>query len=627
MTNVYLSSCLGFLRSRHVGRLSRLPLAAGILGLGLLTSASAQTSVRSFGAHCNGSDDSGAINAALQSLSNGSTLLLDCNLGVGPSYLKLQNKQGVTLDGSGGSLTSLSGNYDHVLLLVEACNNCTIRNLNINANNSGVEGIYVRYSNNTTLDHNTVSNIVEPGLSGIFAQANNGNHYTNNTVFNSTGPALNGPRGIWLGSADPSLLERNPTVNNNYVHDVAATGIVLQTVTSSASGNLVERAAGACIKIEATPGQGGQVTIQGNTLRNCLYHGVQINQADIPVYVRNNMITNNSGAGIYSTYQGFPNGDISGNTISGNSDANIHLYNAINVTIQNNQITGGGNGIVFEAQPWSTLGGVQVNSNTISGANADGIAVWGRGGSLNGLSVSNNSIMNNSRYGMAMDETNAGGITNVSLNNNCFANNGAGSLLDARASNHLSVATSSGCGQAGSGASGGSSGPSGQSSTSSSSSSTSSSSSSSGGGSFTPIRVNCGGGQYTDLSGLTWSSDTGSSGGSTYSTSASISNSSSPTLYQSHRWNRGSLDYSFQVPNGTYTVTLKFAEIYWRNPGARVFSVWINNQQVLGNFDVFAAGGANNAVDRSFQVQSSGQVAIHMTASADAPMVSGIEIK
>ena len=67
--------------------------------------------------------------------------------------------------------------------------------------------------------------------------------------------------------------------------------------------------------------------------------------------------------------------------------------------------------------------------------------------------------------------------------------------------------------------------------------------------------------------------------------------------------------------------------IYWRNPGARVFSVWINNQQVLGNFDVFAAGGANNAVDRSFQVSSSGTVTIHMTASADAPMISGIEIK
>jgi parallel beta-helix repeat protein len=547
---------------------------------------------------------------------------------VGSSYLKLHNKDSVTVDGSGGSLTSLAGNSDHVLLLVEVCNNCTVRNLNINANNSGVEGIYIRYSNNATVDGNTVQNVVEPGLAGIFAVDNNGNKYTNNTVFNTSGQSGNGPRGIWIGNADPSLLDHNATVSNNYVHDVAATGIVLQTVTSTASGNLVERAQGAGIKIEATPGQGGTVTIQGNTLRSCAWHGLQINQADMPVYVRNNTITNNSTTGIYSTYGGFPNGDISGNTLSGNTVANIYLYNAINVTIQNNQITGGGNGIIFEAQPWSTLGGVQVNSNTISGASSDGIAVWGRGGSFSGLSVSSNSIMNNSRYGMSMEETNAGAITNVSLNNNCFANNGAGSLLDIRASAHLSVSTSSGCGQAGSGASGGSTGPSGGSSTSSSSSSGSSSSSSSGGsGSFTPIRVNCGGGQYTDLGGVTWAADTGSSGGSTYFANASISNTSSPTLYQTDRWNRGSLDYSFQVPNGTYTVTLKFAEIYWHNPGARVFSVWINNQQVLGNFDVFAAGGANNAVDRSFQVSSSGTVAIHMTASQDAPMVSGIEIK
>src|SRR5258705_407577 len=75
------------------------------------------------------------------------------------------------------------------------------------------------------------------------------------------------------------------------------------------------------------------------------------------------------------------------------------------------------------------------------------------------------------------------------------------------------------------------------------------------------VRVNCGGNSYPDSQGRVWSADYGYSGGSTYSTSSWVSNTSDPTLYQTERYANGSFTYQFSVPNGNYTVNLKFADI------------------------------------------------------------------
>jgi hypothetical protein len=144
---------------------------------------------------------------------------------------------------------------------------------------------------------------------------------------------------------------------------------------------------------------------------------------------------------------------------------------------------------------------------------------------------------------------------------------------------------------------------------------------------MTPIRVNAGGGQYTDPSGNLWSGDYGSTGGYNYVVGTGISNTNTQPLYQAVRWNDRVLDYNFQVTSGTRTVTLKFSETYFTAPNQRVFSVWINGQAVLSNFDIVAQGGVNAAVDRTFQVQSSGQINIHMQSTVDDPVISAIEIK
>jgi hypothetical protein len=145
---------------------------------------------------------------------------------------------------------------------------------------------------------------------------------------------------------------------------------------------------------------------------------------------------------------------------------------------------------------------------------------------------------------------------------------------------------------------------------------------------FAPIRVRAGGGAYTDGAGHVWAADTGYVNGSTYSTSVPIANTTTPALYQAERWNSGTLQYRFAVPNGNYNVNLKFAEIYFNTAGQRVFNITLNGQLTQPNFDPFtAAGGAYRPVDRAYPVSvTNGQIAIDLVPVISNPKISAIEI-
>jgi len=149
---------------------------------------------------------------------------------------------------------------------------------------------------------------------------------------------------------------------------------------------------------------------------------------------------------------------------------------------------------------------------------------------------------------------------------------------------------------------------------------------------FTPIRVNCAGPQYTG-SGITWSADKaytlgswGYEGGSTADRGTiAIANTTDDTLYQTERY--GNPTYRFDIPNGTYEVTLKFAETYWTSAGARIFSVSIEGVTVINNLDIYAQVGANYAYDRTFVVEvTDGQLTITMTSTADTGEINAIQI-
>ena len=139
------------------------------------------------------------------------------------------------------------------------------------------------------------------------------------------------------------------------------------------------------------------------------------------------------------------------------------------------------------------------------------------------------------------------------------------------------------------------------------------------------IRINAGGPAYSDSVGQAWSADTGYTGGATYSVSAPIAGTSDVSLYRSQRY--GAMQYRFSVPAGSYNLKLKFAELYFRSPGKRVFNIVINGTMVLQNFDALAAaGGAFTVVDRRFSVISNGQITIQLNAVIDYPILNAIEI-
>lgn len=117
--------------------------------------------------------------------------------------------------------------------------------------------------------------------------------------------------------------------------------------------------------------------------------------------------------------------------------------------------------------------------------------------------------------------------------------------------------------------------------------------------------------------------------GNSYATSSSITAPADAEIYKSERW-YSFLSYAIPVvKNKTYKVTLKFAEIYFNNPGERIFDAYIEGDKVLSNFDIFVAAGGNNiAIDTSFNVIATDSIInIEFYASKDNAAIKGIEIK
>jgi hypothetical protein len=147
---------------------------------------------------------------------------------------------------------------------------------------------------------------------------------------------------------------------------------------------------------------------------------------------------------------------------------------------------------------------------------------------------------------------------------------------------------------------------------------------------FTTILVDAGSEQpYTDALGQVWSADSGFTGGSLYSINHAIDGTPAPVLYQTLHYSFSTLSYEATVPNGQYTVTLKFEENQVNQAGERLFNVVLNGEQVLPNFDEFAAAGAQyQAVDVPLPVTvTNGAINLQFVPVVNATGVYAIEIE
>jgi len=161
--------------------------------------------------------------------------------------------------------------------------------------------------------------------------------------------------------------------------------------------------------------------------------------------------------------------------------------------------------------------------------------------------------------------------------------------------------------------------------------------------------VNAGGSEYTATDGTVYAADTNFDGGNTYSTSAwastppDIGNTEDDPLYRTERYG-DPFGYDVPVENGTYEVTLKFAEIFQgaapqdtvdssgptdgTNENDRLFNASIEGQQVLTNYDIFAEVGPLNATDETFTVEvTDGQLDIDFEATYDNAKVSAVKVE
>ena len=139
------------------------------------------------------------------------------------------------------------------------------------------------------------------------------------------------------------------------------------------------------------------------------------------------------------------------------------------------------------------------------------------------------------------------------------------------------------------------------------------------------LRINSGGSSYTDSSAHTWTADQGFTGGSVITTASAVTGTSDPALYQTQRTG-ATFRYAIPLSNGTYLVSLLFAEIEGNAAGQRFFSVSANGQSLLNNYDIAAdAGAQNRAVVKTFPVTvATGQLALTFTGITGTASVAAI---
>jgi len=143
------------------------------------------------------------------------------------------------------------------------------------------------------------------------------------------------------------------------------------------------------------------------------------------------------------------------------------------------------------------------------------------------------------------------------------------------------------------------------------------------------VSINCGGNAMTGADGVAWTGDQYYSGGDLAYTGYMIGGSLDLSLFRSARRGLyGDFSYAIPVPNGSYLLKLRFAEIMFSDKGQRVFSVNVNGVPVLTNFDIIADAGATlTADDKQFPVTvSNGKLQIDFVGVVGRGLVNGIQV-
>ncbi|AYN68683.1 hypothetical protein D1013_15505 [Euzebyella marina] len=157
------------------------------------------------------------------------------------------------------------------------------------------------------------------------------------------------------------------------------------------------------------------------------------------------------------------------------------------------------------------------------------------------------------------------------------------------------------------------------------------------------VRINCGGPEVT-YDDITFLADQFVEGPTiTYSNPnvTEISGTDMDEIFLTERISdnsnaKGPFSYNIPVTNGTYTVKLYFAEIYWGVPnqqeleggdGSRIFNISMEDTAIFTGYDLYKEVGAAAASFRMYDIEvTDGTLNITFEATVNKPKVSAIEV-
>jgi hypothetical protein len=139
---------------------------------------------------------------------------------------------------------------------------------------------------------------------------------------------------------------------------------------------------------------------------------------------------------------------------------------------------------------------------------------------------------------------------------------------------------------------------------------------------------------YVDQAGDTWPADRaygqggwGYGGGIARWSSNAVSGTEDDDLYRAYRESPGS--YRFDVDNGDYAVTLRFAEFVVNKASSRRMRITIEGQEVESQLSIYGEVGRYAALDRSYTATvGDGQLTIELAKNGGRkdPVISAISV-
>jgi hypothetical protein len=145
-----------------------------------------------------------------------------------------------------------------------------------------------------------------------------------------------------------------------------------------------------------------------------------------------------------------------------------------------------------------------------------------------------------------------------------------------------------------------------------------------------PIRINVGGEVFSnylkDQTYLPQSSQYGYNEGMQANTNESISNTDDDPVFQAEV--NGLVKYFIHVPVGSYFIRLLFSENYFSEAGKRVFDVYVENNLVFDNIDVYKEAGQKKALIKIIPTVEvlDGLLELHFAAEIQRPILNGLII-